>query len=269
MKAIIYVVAILVSGGAAFFSFDHSKKYQALEVVRLETIEKEKKATADSLVANQKIKAERDLLNASQERQELMTQSVASLTSTASSLANELSTRNDDLKLQEDEFAQLNKALEEVNAILANLGGGVTLDTLPDKIQEIEDDKLAKQKKLEELEELVSGATKSLSGSRAEMDRLSKRMVERNARIGLNAMEAVLTAVNPEWGFVVIGAGSNSGFTPQTSLLVQRDGRMIGRVRPSAIEPTQTIAEVDFKSLPSGVRLQAGDRVILSKPTAN
>jgi hypothetical protein len=94
-------------------------------------------------------------------------------------------------------------------------------------------------------------------------------MVERNSRIGQNSLEAVVTAVNPEWGFVVIGAGSNSGFTPQTSLIVQRDGRMIGRVQPSAIEPMQTIAEVDFKALPSGVRLQPGDRVILSKPTAN
>lgn len=269
MKAILYAVAILVSGGAAFFSYNHSTKYEGLEAARLETIAKEQQATADSLVANQKIKVERDLLNASQEKQELMTQSVSALTSTANSLKNELATRTQDLKLQDDEFAQLNKALEEVNAILANLGGGVTLDTLPDKIQEIEDDKIAKQKKLEELEELVSGANKSLAGSRAEMDRLTKRMVERSARIGLNSMEAVVTAVNQEWGFVVIGAGSNSGFSPQTGLIVQRDGRMIGRVRPSAIEPAQTIAEVDFKTLPSGVRLQPGDRVILAKPNGN
>jgi uncharacterized coiled-coil protein SlyX len=173
------------------------------------------------------------------------------------------------MKVQDGEFAELNKALEEVNTILADLGGGVTLDTLSDKIQEIEDDKTAKQQKLEELAELVTGGKKSLAGSRAEMDRLTKRMVERNSRIGQNSLEAVVTAVNPEWGFVVIGAGVNSGFTPQTGLIVQRDGRMVGRVLPSAIEPTQTIAEVDFKALPAGVRIQPGDRVILSKPTAN
>jgi hypothetical protein len=94
-------------------------------------------------------------------------------------------------------------------------------------------------------------------------------MIERSSRISRNSMEAVITAVNQDWGFLVIGAGSNSGFTPQTDLLVRRDGRKIGRVRPSSIEPTQTIAEIDLESLAPGVRLQPGDRVILAKPTSN
>ena len=101
--------------------------------------------------------------------------------------------------------------------------------------------------KLDELETLVGSSEKMLAGSRADFDRLVKRDIERNSRIGRNSMEAVVTAVNQDWGFIVIGAGSNSGFTPQTSLIVQRDGRLIGRVRPSSIEPTQTIAEIDFQ----------------------
>jgi hypothetical protein len=52
-------------------------------------------------------------------------------------------------------------------------------------------------------------------------------------------------------------------------LIVQRDGRRIGRVRPSSIEPTQTIGEIDFESLATGVRIQPGDRVILATPTSN
>jgi hypothetical protein len=82
-------------------------------------------------------------------------------------------------------------------------------------------------------------------------------------------MEARVTAVNHDWGFLVIGAGSNSGFSPQTSLLVKRDGRLIGKVNPSAIEPTQTIAEIDLKALAPGVRIQPGDSVILAKPAGN
>ena len=50
---------------------------------------------------------------------------------------------------------------------------------------------------------------------------------------------------------------------------MQRDGRMIGRIRPSSIEPKQTIAEIDFNSLATGVRLQPGDRVMLAKPNTN
>jgi len=52
-------------------------------------------------------------------------------------------------------------------------------------------------------------------------------------------------------------------------MVVQRDGRVIGKVRPSSVEPTQTIAEIDYSSLGAGVRLQPGDRVLLARPSTN
>lgn len=269
MKAILYVVAILATCGAAFFSYNHSNKFKALEEVRVVTISTNKQVKADDLVAEANIAKERARLAASKDRRELLTQSVSSLKSTGVGLQSDIEKLDGDIKSQGEEFAQLEKALKEVNDILASLGGGVTLDTLADKIAEINQDKAAKEKKLEELTTLVGGAEKSLATSRSELDRLSKRMMERSTRISRNAMQAVVTAVNQDWGFVVIGAGSNSGFAPQASLLVERDGRKIGRVRPSSIESTQTIAEIDFDSLASGVRIQPGDRVILATPTSN
>jgi hypothetical protein len=269
MKAILYVVSVLAACGAAFFSFSLSSKFQAIQSDRLETIATNKKITAAADAADIEIKREKDLLAASVEKRELLTQSVSSLKSTASGLTSDIAKLDEDQKAQNEEFGQLNKALVEVNTILAALGGGVTLDTLPEKIQQIEDDKKAKQKKLEELMTLTDGAEKKLASGRAEVDRLSKRMVERSSRIGLNATEAVVTGVNQDWGFLVIGAGLNSGFTPQTGLLVERDGRVIAQVRPSSVEPTQTVAEISSQSLSSGVRLQAGDRVILSTPSTN
>ena len=38
---------------------------------------------------------------------------------------------------------------------------------------------------------------------------------------------------------------------------------------PTSIEPNQTLADIDFDSLAEGVRLQAGDRVILAEPATN
>ncbi len=269
MKAILYVIAILAIGGAAYFSYDHSQKFAALEKDRVDTIATNKEVLADTAIADKGVKEETAKLTASKESRDLLTQTVSALKSTGSSLTSDLANLKKDLKVQEEEFAQLQKALDEVNAILANLGGGVTIDTLPAKIAEIEADKKAKQAKLEELVTLGTGAEKTLEVGRAELDRLGKRMMERSTRISRNSLEAVITAVNQEWGFVVIGAGSNSNFTPQTTLLVQRDGVKIGRVNPSSIEPTQTIAEIQFDSLSPGARLQTGDRVILAKPATN
>lgn len=269
MKATLYVVALLAACGAAFFSMSHSNKFKALEKDRSDTISKSAEVDARTVAAEKNIKDEKAVLASAEEKRDLLTQSVSALKSAGTALNSDLTKLGDDLKVQDQEFAQLQTALEEVNKILADLGGDVTLDSLPEKIQQIEDDKKAKQTKLEELETLAAGAEKSLAASRAELDRLAKRGIERSARIGRNSMEAVVTAVNQEWGFLVIGAGSNSGFTPQTALIVERDGRKIGRVRPSSIEPTQTIAEIDLDSLSAGVRLQPGDRVILADPTSN
>ncbi len=265
MKSIFYGVAILVACGAAYFSYDLSNKFEALQADRLATIADNKTTTALADAADADIKKERALLASAQEKRDLLTQSVDQLKSAGNALTNEVARANDDLKSQDVEFAALNKALEEVIATLGDLAGA-TLENLPEKIQEIEADKAAKQQKLEELNTLNESAEKSLASSRAELDRLSKRKMDRGSRIARNSMGAVITAVNQDWGFLVIGAGSNSGFTPQTTLIVERDGRKIGRVRPSSIEPTQTIAEIDLQSLAAGVRLQPGDRVVLASP---
>lgn len=266
MKPIFYGVAILAGCGAAYLSFSHLKKFETLEAERVLTNQTTLERNASADVADQGIREERKLLADSKEKRSLLDQSVSSLASTGVGLTNDLRRLDAELNIQEEEFAQLKVALDEVNLILADLGGGVTLDSLPETIERIKADKLAKEKKLEELTELVKGAETSLAGSRSEMDGLTRRMTERSALFGQNAMESVITAADQNWGFVVIGAGSNSGFNPQSSLLVQRGGRRIGSVRPSAIEATQTIAEIDMDSLAPGVRIQPGDRVILAKP---
>lgn len=269
MKAIAYVVAILILGGAAYFTLEHSRKFGELEKVRIETIATNKVVSANADAKEADLRKANEELAASEKSREELTQALDSLKATASTLKSEAADHDRTLKGQEAEFEELNKTLEQVNIMLKDLGGDITIENLPEKNQQLENDRKSNKDKLEELETLIVSAEKSLASKRDEIDRLVRREIQRNARIGQNAMEAVVTAVNQDWGFLVIGAGSNSGFSPQTPMLVKRDGRMVARVTPSAIEPTQTIAEIDFKSMAVGVRIQPGDRVILAKPAAN
>lgn len=269
MKVILYAVAILIACAAAFFSFSLSNKFETLRDDRLVTIDTNKKTTAKAEAAEAEIKRLEKKKADLEEAKSLAEVALSTAKATGNSSTNEIAKLDEELKAQAEEDAQLQKTLEEVKVILADLGADVNIDNLPEKIQQIEDDKKAKTISLEEHQTLATGAEKTLEASRAELDRLTKKMIDRSARIRGNAMTAVVTAVNQDWGFLVIGAGSNSGFTPQTSLLVERDGRKIGRVRPSSIEPTQTIAEIDTESLAAGVRLQPGDRVILADPATN
>ncbi len=271
MKFVFPILAILVCGGAAFFSFTQSEKFQENQDARLLAISTNKSVTASADKADIEIEEEERLLAESKKNLAIVTASVESLKATSNQLKNDLAKVDSDLAAQDVEFEQLNKALKEVQALFAemNLGEGVNMDNLAEKMDEINEDIKGKRAKMEELDALIDGARKSLAAKQEDVARLVARKDARDSRISGNAMEARVTAVDHDWGFVVIGAGSNSSFTPQTTLLVKRDGRLIGKVNPSAIEPTQTIAEIDMKTLSPGVRIQVGDIVILAKTAAN
>ncbi len=270
MKFIFPILAIFVCLGAAYFTLSQSGKFTDVQAARIEATDTNRVVSAKADAADANIKKEEALLDASKDALALATQSASALESNIASLKNDVSKLDSQLAAQESDKEELQKTLEEVEKILANLGGGeVDIDTLPDKITELKASLEDKRTKAEELETLIEGAEKSLVTKRKDVKSIKTRLAARNERIARNAMEARITAVNQDWGFIVIGAGKNSGFTPQTTLLVKRDGRLIGKVNPSAIEPTQTIAEIDLDSLSPGVRIQPGDSVILAKPAAN
>ncbi len=269
MKFIFPILAILVCLGAAYFSLTESAKFEKVQNQRLTAIDTNKQVTTNADAADVKIKEETAILETAKNNLEVVTQSVLSLQSTQGALKSEATKLDTQLEEQDAEFLQLEKVLEEVQAEFSDLGEDVDIDNLGDKIAEIEADVTAKKEADAKLDSQIEKASTSLASKQEDVERLVERKTARNNRIRRNSMEARVTAVDQDWGFLVIGAGSNSGFTPQTSLLVQRDGRLIGKVTPSAIEPTQTIAEIDMDTLSPGVRIQPGDRVILAKPAAN
>lgn len=269
MKFIFPILSILVCGAAIYFSLSEMEKFETEQEARLLAVNTNANVSKSLAEATLEIGKEEELLKAAKEQLATDTASVSFLESSVGNLKKEVAELDSQLGVQGQESEEVGKALENINQILIGEGGNVTRDNFQKKFNEIEDDIKAKQTRLDEMDALLEGANASLAVKKAEVERLIERMQARNKRIALNAMEARITAVNHEWGFLVIGAGSNSGFVPQTSLLVKRDGRLIGKVKPSAIEPTQTIAEIDLKSLAPGVRIQPGDKVILAKPAKN
>jgi hypothetical protein len=269
MKIILYIVAILAAGGAAFFSINHTGKFKKAQQARLETIAERKQIASEAETTEKQLKDLKSALVVAGTKKEEVIQKLDAIKAAGATVERDIGGLEATLQTQDEDFAELNKAKEELGRIMSGLGDDVTIETLGDKIKEFGENKKAQETKLEELETLTTAAEKLLATNRAELDRQMKRDIERTSRQGRGAMESVVSAVNQDWGFLVIAAGSNSGFTPQTPLIVERDGKAIGRVRPSSVEPTQTIAEIDLNTLATGVRLQPGDRVITAKPSSN
>jgi myosin heavy subunit len=85
---------------------------------------------------------------------------------------------------------------------------------------------------------------------------------QRAQKLTVGGLVATVTAVNNEWGFVMVNAGQAHGVSPDASLLVKRGNSRIGRLRIVNLEATSTIADVVDDSIVPGINVQPGDKVI-------
>jgi hypothetical protein len=269
MKAIFYVLALLATVGAAYFSFDNKNRFETQKSDKEAAISENKTVSKSADLKEEDLTKEKAELKTATDDKLAVEATIENLVSSEKTLRRDLGALEGTLEEQTAKFAELEKVRVQLETKLKEAGEDVTFENLPEKIAAMEADKQAKTKELGELETNVATMQKNVESNQAEIGRLADRSATRDVRIRRNAMESVISAVNDDWGFVIIAAGSNTGFTPETTLLVKRDGRLIAEVKPSSIEPTQTIAEIDPESVAPGVRIQPGDRVILAKPATN
>ena len=262
MKAILNILVIALCGGGIYFAQQANVKHQE-QISQWEAAKADNKKLGENIKAAQgELATEQDGLAQAKTDFSEKEAALDAAKSTEKTMQRQLAESEALLEEQAAEMKQQNDLIEEAKKILP----GVTVDNIGEMIAKIEQDKKDQTKKLEELETLVESATKDVAKNKSTIADLAARKAKRDEKIRSNAKEAVITAVEADWGFVVIGAGSNVGFTPQTKLLVKRDGVLIGRINPTSIEPSQTIAEIETSSLAPGASIQPGDRVILAVP---
>lgn len=269
MKFVAPILTILVAAVAAYFTISQTEKFQALQDLRINTNNTIVIVSANIDTALAEIKVEEGNRETALGERAVAQSSVTNLKDENGSIENQVAGLDTKLVTQETQLGELNQVVAGVKQELAQVNLEVTLSTLNDDFKNLTASIEGKQGKDKGLDESIANEEKRLADKRAEIDRYNGRIQARDLRIAQNEIEARVTAVNHDWGFLVIGAGSNSGFMPDTRLLIKREGRLIGTVKPSAIELTQTIADIDFDSLSSGVRFQPGDEVIIAKPAPN
>lgn len=270
MKAIYTNIAVIVlTLVAVYFSLEQSRKFEQVQTARLGFVTDNEGITdrANKAALEQK-QLKLAFEDADKKRIELQA-SVDTRKTTADGLRAAIAKHEAILSQVEDQKQKLAAARRDLDEMLGGIGANLDIDNLDRALSQVEDQKANRVAALDEIDVAMAKTQEQIKNNKAELANLVKREEERVAKLKRSALEAVVTGVNQEWGFIVIGAGANSGFTPQSGLIVQRDGQMIARVRPSAIEPTQTIAEINFNSLLPGVRIQPGDRVIFEVPSVN
>lgn len=72
-----------------------------------------------------------------------------------------------------------------------------------------------------------------------------------------------IVAVDPKYDFVVLNIGGNQGLVENATMLVNRDGKLVGRVRITQVQPDRAIANVmpEWKQSEAD-EIMEGDQVI-------
>lgn len=96
---------------------------------------------------------------------------------------------------------------------------------------------------------------------------VEERVQRRNLVTQIGVHGTVL-AVNQAYNFVVLSLGEHQGVETNAEMLVLRDGKLIGKIRVSSVEPATAIGDIISNSLPRGVQVQTGDTVIYAGPSS-
>ncbi len=174
----------------------------------------------------------------------------------ATSQTNDLNTKlADATKNMTDLQGQLDAAKAAAAAATTK---GPTGDVIPDAAQKIAEltNQLNEQKVMREG---LEGQAKSAD---ARANALAKQIADRASGVSMNGLHGQVLAVDHNWNFVVLNLGNRNGVNNNAEMVVERGGSMVGRLRITSVEPSQSVADIVPNSVPAGIDVRPGDAVV-------
>jgi hypothetical protein len=155
--------------------------------------------------------------------------------------------------------AELTTVTGERNQAQQELSQWHLFELTPDKIRE----NLARLRTVERERDVFTTENKALSKKVANLTRELKRYTgEVEPEVVLPpGTHATVIAVDPKYDFIVLDAGGNQGMLEGAKLLVNRDGKLVGKVRITSVEPNRSIANVLPEWKQEGNEIMEGDQV--------
>jgi hypothetical protein len=178
-------------------------------------------------------------------------------------LARETKEQSDILEKVKKEIEEIaNKRAQMEAEIKAIIGRDGTPEEVLAKVEALKGETDALSMELATLQKELEVNKKSATESDNLSAKLKAQQTARQKAIQLGGRSGTVAAVNPEFSFIVVNMGRDSGMTTDTRLLVKRGGELIGRVNITQLGKTQTVADIDLKSLRPGAQVLPGDEVV-------
>ena len=265
MKLISYALAILAIAAAGFTGWNAKDNYSKEVAEQDGLIQENANLTQNNKDKDGEQTAAESAKDLALDEESKAKAELEAAKSKATELANTLDSISGDLEVAAAEKKKIDASMEALRGKFP----GIELEEVPRVVKDME----TSQKKLVGEEQDASLVKKRLeediAKNLAESSRIVEKINQSIKRVEGNTFQATIVAVDNDWNFVVIGAGEKSGLTGESRLLIQRDGRLLGKLLISKLEPNTAVADVEPGSLRNGVVLQAGDQVILESVSAN
>ena len=253
MPKIFLIAAAVLLLAAAFLGFLNKGKLSDKQAALVE--ETAAKVTAQSnaskAVVAQK-KAEKTASDAVAKAADLETTSTA-----ATKQVNDLTTQVAEIQKtvtdKDTQITQLNDKIKELGTgAPTTTVGGPGLDA---QLKEA-------QTQRDELKAVKDGLETQLKNAQTQLSSAQKRIQDRETLASMNGLRGQVLAVDRNWNFVVLNLGNRNGVVGNATMIVQRGASLVGRLRITSVEPSQSIADIIPNSVPAGVNVQPGDMVI-------
>ncbi|MBG69394.1 MAG: hypothetical protein CMN06_04585 [Roseibacillus sp.] len=262
-KKILYALSVLLAGAAAYYSFANKAKLEGeislFEETRdkKDSVERTEDKTSKTLAETAAELEKADVRNA-----ELIAdmENMKSRETSMNKSKEEAQVKIDEAEARLANFAKVKAEIDEQLK-----GVNVPWAQIPAEIKRQQEVRKKRGDDLDLLNEHIAKLTKDVADKRASNTRESDRLSKIRTKIARNAKVGAITSVNSTWGFVIVNLGTNnSNVTPQSKLLVTRNGRLLGRLTPNSVEASQTVCDLNARDINPGVRIQPGDQVTLA-----
>lgn len=225
------VVAILA--GLATLYFSHVKVSDRITTL---TTERDTAQNAQRTAEEQQRKAEKERRAAREDLEKAnkeLADKTAALEATGARLAEQEKRAN---QVSEE----LTRITGERNEAQTELAVWKQLEVTPDQIKNFK----AQLSRVNEERERFADENKILLRRNNELKVQLSRYIGDEIDPKMPNLAGKIVAVDPKYDFVVLDVGGNQGVVENGKLLVNRDGKLVAKVRVTKVEPTRSIANI-------------------------
>lgn len=263
MKTIIYIVALVAIAASGFFAFSNIEPHQEQlnKTTDLEGQNLRKRSDIKALVG--KISAQITAKDAEQDKKNVAESEIKLTDSKIRNLAKQSQEIDKGLDALKEDKADIDRLIIAVKEAAG--GVGVPIEKIPEYFEEIKEKKKQLNKSQNSLVSEVERFTNDVNGKKNEVVALNSAEQQRRQNLKANGVTSLITSVDNDWGFVIVKPHTDALIKQDSQLIVIRGDRHVGRLSINAIEQGRVLANIDYGSLVSGMRIRPGDRVILGK----